>query len=136
MRLAPAMAILLILCACVPAPAPNSAPMGPRLVIDVRNSSNRDLEVGYEFEAGNTSGSGGGLIGACERQPMQGGQIGGAYEILVEGKSVLEATVPLSAPANAFMVVNVAVDPDGKVEVSQGGFVQAPPLDTVPIPCG
>lgn len=133
---AAAAAVLLTLVACVPAPALNGAPKGPSLVIDVRNTSNRQLEVGYEFEAGQTSGGGAGLIGPCERQPMQGGQIGGDYAILVDGKSVLEATVPLSAPADAFMVVNVSVGPDGEVEVSPGGFVQAPRLDTVPIPCG
>ena len=135
MRHAAAAAIVL-LCACVPAPATNGAPMGPRLVIDVRNSSNRQLEVGYEFEAGQTSGSGAGLIERCSRQPMQAGQIGGDYEVLLDGKSVLEATVPLSAPADAFMVINVSVGPDGEVEVSPGGFVEAPRLDTVPIPCG
>ena len=136
MRRAGAAAILLILSACVPAPASNGAPMGPSLVIDVRNSSNRPLEVGYEFEAGQTSGSGAGLIGPCERQPMQAGQIGGDYVIRVDGKSVLEATVPLSAPPDAWMVIKVSVDPDGLVEVSPGGLVQAPRLDTVPIPCG
>ena len=136
MRRAATAAILLILSACVPAPASNGAPMGPSLVIDVRNSSNRQLEVGYQFEAGQTSGSGAGLIGPCERQPMQAGQIGGDYVIRVDGKSVLEATVPLSAPPDAWMVIKVSVDPDGLVEVSPGGLVQAPRLDTVPIPCG
>ena len=136
MRHAAAAAILLILSACVPAPATNGAPIGPSLLIDVSNASNRQLEVGYEFEAGQNSGSGAGLIGPCSRQPMQAGQIGGAYVILVDGKSVLEATVPLSAPADAFMVVNVSVGPDGEVEVSPGGFVQAPRVDTEPIPCG
>ena len=137
MRRAATAAILLILSACVPAPASHGAPMGPSPAIDVRNSSNRQLEAGYQFEAGQTSGSGAGLIGPCERQPMQAGQIGGDYVILVDGKSVLDATVPLSAPADVFMVVNVSVGPDGEVEVvPPGGFVRAPPLDTVPIPCG
>jgi hypothetical protein len=126
----------LLLAACMPAPASNGAPMGPSLVIDVRNSSNRQLEVEYEFEAGGTSGSGAGIIGPCQQQPMQVGQIGGTYVIRVDGKSVLEATVPLSAPLDAWMVINVSVDPDGMVEVSPGGFAQAPHLDTVPIPCG
>jgi hypothetical protein len=136
MRHAAAVAILLLLCACVAPPATNGAPVGPSLVIDVRNSSNRQLEVGYEFEASQTSGTGAGLIEPCSRQPMQAGQIGGDYEILVDGKSVLQATVPLSAPADAFIVINVSIGPDGEVEVSPGGFVQAPRLDTVPLPCG
>jgi hypothetical protein len=136
MRQTAAVVVALLLVACMPAPASNGAPMGPSLVIDVRNSSNRQLEVEYEFEAGGTSGSGAGIIGPCQRQPMQAGQIGGAYVILVDGKSVLEATVPLSAPRDAWMVINVNVDPDGMVEVSPGGFAQAPPVDAVAIPCG
>ena len=135
MRHAAAAAIVL-LCACVPAPATNGAPMGPSLVIDVRNSSNRQLEVGYEFEAGATAGTGAGLVEPCTRQPMQAGQIGGDYEILVDGKSVHQASVPLSAPQDAFMVINVSVGPDGEVAVSPGGYAEAPRLDTVPIPCG
>ena len=137
MRPTAAVAVVLMLVACVPAPASNGAPMGPSLVIDVRNSSNRELEVGYEFEAGQTSGNGAGLIGPCSRHPMEGGQIGGDYAILVDGKSVLEASVPRSAPADAFMVVRVSVGPDGEVEVvPPGGFVQVPSLEIVRIPCG
>ena len=68
---------------------------------------------------------------------MQGGRIGGDYVISVDGKPVLEATVPLSAPPDGWMVINVSVDPDGQVEVSPGGFVQVPPVDTVALPgCG
>lgn len=132
-----AAAILLIVSACVPAPASNGAPLGPQLVIHVRNASDRQLEVAYEFAAAAASGSGAGLIGPCERQPMQGGRIGGDYVISVDGKPVLEATVPLSAPPDGWMVINLSVDPDGQVEVSPGGFVQVPPADTVALPgCG
>lgn len=128
-----AVAVTLLLCACVPAPAPNGAPLGPELIIDVRNASGRQLGVGYEFAAGAVSGTGEQLVGACQREPVHGGQIGGDYVILVDGKSVFEDTVP-AAPEGAFLVVNVSIGPDGEVQVSPGGFVRVPPVDTVAIP--
>ena len=135
MRPTAALAVTLLLCACVPAPASNGAPLGPELIIDVRNASSGELRVGYDFVAGEVSGTGEGLVLACQRQPVHGGQIGGAYVILVDGKSVFEATVP-AAPEGAFLVVNVSIGPDGEVQVSQGGFVRVPPVDPVAIPCG
>lgn len=128
-----ALAVTLLLCACVPAPSSNGAPLGPELIIDVRNASGRELGVGYEFAAGAVSGTGEGLVGACQRQPVLAGQIGGDYVILVDGKSVFEDTVP-AAPEGAFLVVNVSIGLDGEVQVSQGGLVRVPPFDTVVVP--
>ena len=133
MRRTAAVAVALLLCACVPAPASNGAPLGPELVIDVRNASARELRVGYEFVAGEVSGTGEALVLACQRQPVHGGQIGGDYVVHVDGKSVFEATVP-AAPEGAFLVVNVSIGPDGEVQVSPGGFVRVPPVDIVAVP--
>ena len=133
MRRTAAVAATLLLCACVPAPASNGAPLGPELIIDVRNASGREMLVGYEFVAGGVSGTGEGLVLACQRQPVPGGQIGGDYVVLVDGKSVFEGTVP-AAPEGAFLIVNVSIGPDGEVQVSPGGFVRVPPVDTVAVP--
>lgn len=133
MRQTAALAVALLLCACVPAPASNGAPLGPELIIDVRNASGRELVVGYEFVAGEVNGTGEGLVGACQRQPVHGGQIGGDYVVLVGGKSAFEGTVP-AAPEGAFLVVNVSIGPDGEVQVSMGGFVRVPPVDIVAVP--
>jgi len=124
-----------LLAACT-AP-PNQGPSGPTLVIDVRNASERELEVGYEFTSGATSGSGEGLVAACQRYPISTGPVGGTYAIRVDGKTVVEASVPASAPDGASVVVSVLVGPDGEVESQPPALVRTPNLDTSTVPgCG
>ena len=139
MRPLAAAAASVLLCACVAAPQPNAGPAGPTLVIDVRNASDRELEVGYDFTAGVTSGTGASLVGPCQRHPLSVGEVGGggSYTIEVEGKTVVEGTVPASSPEGASIVVSVLVGQDGAVEVLPSTLVQAPELDILSIPgCG
>lgn len=137
MRRLSALALVLLLPACRVGPAPDVGPLGPALVLDVRNASDRELIIGYDFEAGASSGGGEGLVGPCERQAIMFGEIGGSYTVTVDGSSVVESTVPAGAPVDATMVVTVLVGPDGEVEVPPPAFVRAPNLDPATIPgCG
>jgi hypothetical protein len=128
-----------LLCACV-APQPNAAPAGPTLVIDVRNASDRALEVEYDFTSGVTSGTGGTFVEPCQRHPWSVGDVGGGggtYRIEVDGDTVVDATIPASAPEGASIVVSVLVGQDGAVEVLPPSMVEVPELDTTTIPgCG
>jgi hypothetical protein len=132
-------ALSLLLAACVVAPQPNQAPSGPSLVIDVRNASERELDVGYEFTGGVMSGSGATLVAPCTRQPFPAGEVGGGgtYAIQVEGKTVVESTVPASTPEGASIVVSLLIGSDGVVEVLPPSLVEVPELDTSTVPgCG
>jgi hypothetical protein len=138
MRRLAAAAVSLLLVACMPGMDPISEPAGPTLVIHVRNASDRELHVGYEFTAGAISGAGETLVAPCSRQPISAGKIGGGtYTIQVGGKTVVEATMPAGVPDDASVVVSVVVGPDGEVEALPAGLVEVPDVDIAPIPgCG
>jgi hypothetical protein len=123
---------------CVRGATANAAPAGPTLVIDVRNASDRALEVEYDFTSGATSGTGASLVEACQRHPWSVGEVGGGtYSIEVDGTAVVEGTIPASAPEGASIVVSVLVGQDGAVEVLPPSMVEVPELDTTTIPgCG
>jgi len=118
--LAGAPTIVLVLTACMPAVAPiadGAAPEGPQLAIEVVNSSDQDLGIGYEFESGQNSGAGEASVGHCEQVALGFGTISGRYSLLLDGEALTEGPVPTGAPADAWLVVRVHVDPDGEGKV-------------------
>jgi hypothetical protein len=130
-------ALALLLVGCVPGTDPAAEPPGPALVIDVRNSSDQQLDIAFDFTAEVWNGSGATLVEPCQRHPITVGKIGGGrYAVHVEGKTVVDAAVPASAPHDATLVVGVLIGPDGMVEVLPSRVVEVPELDTTPIPCG
>ncbi len=56
--------LILALTACTPVAVPivDGEPEGPQLAIEVVNASNQESEVGYEFEAVQSSGGGEGTV--------------------------------------------------------------------------
>lgn len=134
-RLAATAAVALVLAGCAPGPNPAFEPQGPVLVVDVRNASERGVEIAYEFTGGVMSGTGASLVEPCQRSPLSAGKLsGGTYSIQVDGKTVLEATMPAGAPDAASLVVSVLIGPDGEVEVLPPSLVETPELDVMPMP--
>lgn len=126
------LALVLVACMPVVAPAPPGAepgePIGPELVIDVVNRSNREVRIGYEFEAPNSAGGGEGLMPPCERMMSPFGGVGGRFEILVDGDVVMAEVMPPGMPADGFVLVRVTIEPDGEVEVApQPAWMRLPP---------
>jgi hypothetical protein len=135
-RLATA-ALGLLLVGCVPGTDPAAEPPGPALVIDVRNASDRQLDIGFDFTTEVWNGSGATLVEPCQRNPITVGKVGGGtYAVHVEGKTVVDAAVPASAPEDATLVVGLLIGPDGTVDVLPSRLVEVPELDITPIPCG
>ncbi len=114
-----ALMIVLALTACTPVVVPivDGEPEGPQLAIEVINASNQESEVGYEFEAVQSSGGGEGTVGRCEQVVVPFGLIGGRYSILLDGEALIEGAVPPGLPADAWVVVRVEIGPDGEGEV-------------------
>lgn len=115
MTRAGALALGLLLAACLPVGVEQApgAPIGPVLVLDVTNISDRELEVVYEFDSLSSDGSGGGSFGACVRSISLWGEVAGTYSILVEREPLVEADVPPGMPADGYLVVALSIDPDG-----------------------
>jgi hypothetical protein len=93
---------------------------GPTLVVEVSNFSADEIRVGYEFTADGLGGSGGMLVPAC-RLETQVSMVIGEYEVLVEGKSVADGTVPGGIADDKFFIIRLRIGPDGAVAA-------APPL--------
>ena len=95
-------------------PVPGEAPdVGPALVLDIANASNREVAVDYEFDSVNAGGGGGSSVPACERTVMEFGAVAGTYDITVAGTTVIDAQVPPGMPARGYLFVRVQVDVDG-----------------------
>jgi hypothetical protein len=90
---------------------------GPTLVVDVANRSDRDVAVGYEYEAFGTSGLGEALSTACRREALQFEPISGQYKIFVDGDAVtngMVATLP-----GEFLVLTLRIHENGGIEVAE-----------------
>lgn len=110
-------------------PAPPGAAIGPQLVVAVENRSDRDVAVGYEFQAPSSSGGGEGLVAPCQVQEMLFGEVAGTYEVFVDREAAFDGVVPSGVPAEGFLVVRVIVEPDGGVTLEgQPGWTQIPPV--------
>ncbi len=111
-----ALLIILALTACTPVAVPivEGEPEGPQLAIEVVNASNQESEVGYEFEAVQSSGGGEGTVRRCEQVVVPFGLIGGRYSILLNGEALIEEAVPPGLPADAWVVVRVEIGPGGE----------------------
>jgi hypothetical protein len=106
-------------------------PTGPTLVVDITNRSDAERTLGYEFNAGNTSGGGEGTLLACERTVMPFGAIGGRYTVVVDGQPVTEGTLPPNLPADRFVVVRVTIAADGTATAAEPILVaREPPLES------
>jgi hypothetical protein len=140
MRFICALLAALVLAACAPVVVQIAdGPLdGPQLAIQVANASDRQVAVGYEFEAVNTGGAGEGMVASCEQALMTFGAISGRYRVLVDGVRLHEAAAPVGVPADAWMVVRVSIGPDGDPEVIGAGLTpQMPDPDPRPIAgCG
>jgi len=114
-----------------------SDPSGPTLGLDITNASDRDVVVGYEFEAPGSGGSGEVFQTACRRDAARFQTIVGSYHVTVEGKTVWEDTVPANAGSDRFLVIRVRIGPDGEVEIAPPVILAAQPNLSVAIPgCG
>ena len=125
---------MLAACAPVVVPIGGGPPDGPQLAIHVANASDREVAVGYEFEAVNTGGGGEGTVGSCEQVVMPFGTVTGQYRVLIDGAPVHEAAAPAGVPAGAWVVVRVSIGPDGEPEVLGIGIAaRMPDPDPRPI---
>ena len=131
-------AIALAACAPVVVQIPDGPLDGPQLAIQVANASDREVAVGYEFEAVNTSGGGEGTVASCEQVAMAFGAVAGRYRVLIDGAPVHEAAAAGGVPADAWFVVRVSIGRDGEAEVIGAGISpQMPDPDPRPIAgCG
>lgn len=114
-------------------------PVGPQLVMELTNRSDRDLTFSYEFDQPQTmSGSGEGSMPACTTAVQLWGEIAGRYELMIDGVSAVQGSLPPGAGAGSYLFVRLRVDPDGEVVVGQSGLVrQEPELISEPIEgCG
>jgi len=121
-RPAGASIMAVVLTACMPVVAPidfgvDGAPEGPQLAVEVANTSDREITIGYDFEEFQSSGGGVGTVAPCEQVAIPFGLIGGRYTVLLDGEALLERAVPAGAPADTWVVVRVRIDPDGGGEV-------------------
>lgn len=139
MRFASALVAALVLAACAPVVVqlPDGPLEGPQLAIQVANASDREVAVGYEFEAANSGGGGEGTVASCEQVSIPFGPAAGQYRVLIDGAPVHEAAAPAGVPADAWFVVRVTIGPDGETEVIGAGMTPRMP-DPVsrPIACG
>ena len=139
MRFACVLLAALVLAACAPVVVQIAdGPLeGPQLVIQVANASDREVAVGYEFEAVDTGGGGEGTVASCEQVSIPFGAVSGQYRVLIDGTPVHEAAAP-AGPADAWFVVRVIVDPEGDTEVIGAGITaQMPDPNPRPIAgCG
>ena len=139
MRFAPALLAALALAACAPVVVqlPDGPLTGPQLAIQVANASDREVAVGYEFEAGNTGGGGEGTVASCEQVAIPFGPVSGQYRVLIDGAPVHEAAAPAGVPGDVWFVVRVTIGPDGESEVVGAGMTRLmPDPDPRPIACG
>ena len=139
MRFAPALLAALVLAACAPVGVqlPDGPLEGPQLAIQVANASDREVAVGYEFEAVNSGGGGEGTVGSCEQVSIPFGPVAGQYRVLIDGAPVHEAAAPAGVPADAWFVVRVTIGPDGEAEVVGAGMTRLmPDPASRPIACG
>jgi len=129
MRFASALVAALVLAACAPVVVqlPDGPLEGPQLAVQVANASNREVAVGYEFEAINTGGGGEGTVASCEQVSIPFGAVSGQYRVLVDGVPVHEAAAPAGVPADAWFVVRVSIGPDGDAEVIGAGMTPQMP---------
>ena len=96
--------------------------------MDVVNRSDREVTIGYEFEAPSSAGGGEGLMPPCERMMSVFGSVAGRFEILVDGEVVLAEEMPPGMPHDGFVVIRVTIEPDGEVEVAaQPAWMRRPP---------
>jgi hypothetical protein len=139
MRFASVLLATLMLAACAPVVVqlPDGPLQGPQLAIQVANASDREVAVGYEFEAGTTGGGGEGTVASCEQVSMPFGPVSGQYRVLIDGAPVHEAAAPAGVRADAWFVVRVTIGPDGEAEVIGAGVTPLmPDPDPRPIACG
>ena len=130
-------ALALAACAPVVVQLPDGPLEGPQLAIQVANTSDREVAVGYEFDAGNSGGGGEGTVASCEQVSIPFGAISGQYRVLIDGAPVHEAAAPAGVPAGAWFVVRVTIGPDGETEVTGAGLTpRMPDPDSRPIACG
>ena len=129
MKFVPALLAAQVLVACAPVVVPiaDGPPGGPQLAIQVANASDRDVEVGYEFEDINTGGGGAGTVASCEQALMTFGFVSGRYRVLLDGVRVHEAAAPGGVPADAWVVVRVSISADGNAEVVGIGIAATMP---------
>ncbi|HUH16360.1 MAG TPA: hypothetical protein VMM85_00250 [Methylomirabilota bacterium] len=114
-------------------------PGGPQLVVEVTNRSDREVTFSYEFDQPQaTSGGGGGSMPACTTTVQGWGEIGGRYQLMINGVSTVQGSLPPGAGAGSFLYVRLRVDPDGETVAGQSGLVrQEPELISEPIEgCG
>ena len=135
------LAMVLASCAPIAGPMPadaEPAPIGPEIVIDVWNRSDRDVIVAYEFSAPNAGGGGEGTVAGCERTTMPFGAVAGQWEIIVDGLPAFEGDVPPGMPVRGALVAQVLIGPGGDVtlEGDPAWRPVAPPAASRPIPCG
>ncbi len=128
-RFATALLAALALAACAPVVVqlPDGPLEGPQLAIQVANASDREVAVGYEFEAGNSGGGGEGTVASCEQVSMTFGAVAGQYRVLIDGAPVHEAAAPAGVPADAWFVVRVTIGRDGEPEVIGAGMTPLMP---------
>lgn len=108
-------------------------------MVEVTNRSDRDLTFSYEFDQPQAmSGSGEGSLPACTTTVQGWGEIAGRYELMIDGVSTVQGSLPPGAGAGSYLFVRLRVDPDGEVVVGQSGLVrQEPELISEPIEgCG
>lgn len=109
-------------------PAPPGGAIGPQLVVAVANRSDRDVAVGYEFEAPSSGGGGEGLVARCELQEVMFGEVAGRYQVIVDREAAFDGVVPPGGPADGFLVVRLIVEPDGAVRLDgQPAWTRIPP---------
>jgi len=139
-RFVSALVAALVLAACAPVVVqlPDGPLEGPQLAIQVANASDREVAVGYEFEAVNSGGGGEGTVASCEQVAMTFGAVAGQYRVLIDGAPVHEAAAPAGVPADAWFVVRVSIGRDGEAEVIGAGMTpRMPDPDPRPIAgCG
>lgn len=139
MRLASPLLAALVLAGCAPVGVQIAdGPLeGPQLAVQVANASDREVEVGYAYEAVNEGGEGGGSVASCEQVSIPFGAVAGQYRVLVDGEAVHQAAAP-AGPADAWFVVRVSINPDGDAEVIGAGLTaRMPDPDPRPVAgCG
>ena len=119
--------VALFLCACMPGVTVDPAAVaGPTLVLDMTNASSREWSVGYDFDGDGMSGTGEGLLAACERQVSPYGEVRGTYTIRLDGTSVLDGTVPPNV-AGGYLVIRVTITADGEVSAGAPTLVRREP---------